>query len=254
MAALVRDTGADGVFLDTLKEGDATLRDTLLGMDPTPVLEGESRVPTARIGDHLLSWAQWMADSEAPGVLRARWYEQRHMLHQTRRWNDDHTDELQSAWMNGVGVLIWDVVFGSHAAWSPRDLSIMRAMRRVQLGLGDHLVHGDWTPLPDALAIEATESGVFGSSYALDGTTLWTFVNRRTEPYRGPVLTVDAAGTWYDLVAGAQIAAGDRPEIEIPARGIGGLLHVSPDATAPAGLADLLAAAAADPLVGGIHG
>ena len=248
VAALVRDTGADGVFLDTLKEGDATLRDTLLGLDPPPVLEGESRVPTARIGDHLLSWAQWMADSQAPGVLRARWYEQRHMLHHTRRWNDDHTDELQSAWMNGVGVLIWDVVFGSYAAWSARDLSTMRAMRRVQVGLGDHLVHGDWTPLPGALAIEATDVGVYGSSWSLDGSTVWTFVNRRTEPYSGPVLTADVAGTWYDLVTGALIPAGDRPEIEIPPRGIGGLFHLSPDANVPADLADLLAAAAADPL------
>ena len=118
VAALVVETGADGVFLDTLKEGDATLRDTLLALDPPPALEGESRVPTARIGDHLLSWAQWMADSEVPGVLRARWFEQRHMMHHTRRWNTDHTDELQSAWVNGVGVLIWDVVFGSYVGWS----------------------------------------------------------------------------------------------------------------------------------------
>ena len=62
-----------------------------------PVLEGESRVSLARIDDHQLSWAQWFADSAAPGVLRARWFERRHMLHHTRRWNRDHSDELQSA-------------------------------------------------------------------------------------------------------------------------------------------------------------
>ncbi len=251
VAALVRETGADGVFLDTLKEGDATLRDALLALSPAPALEGESRVPTARIGDHSLSWAQWMADTKAPGVLRARWYEQRHMMHHTRRWNHDHSDELQSAWINGVGVLIWDVVFGSYVGWSPRDLSIMRAMRRVHRSLGDHLVRGDWAPLPDALAVDATEAGVFGASYELNGTTLWTLINRADQDYSGSVLSVSGEGDWFDLVAGTNVTGLDVVSLEIPARGIGCVLHVAPGAEVPYGLADLLTAAAADPLVPG---
>ena len=35
------------------------------------------------------------------------------MLHHTRRWNRDHTEELHSAWLNGVGVLVWESVFGA---------------------------------------------------------------------------------------------------------------------------------------------
>ena len=62
----------------------------MAGLRPRPVLEGESRVPLARIVDHQASWAQWFADSPVPGVLRARWFEQRHMMHHTRRWNRDH--------------------------------------------------------------------------------------------------------------------------------------------------------------------
>ena len=66
LAALVRELDADGVFLDTMKEANPELIAAL------PVLEGESRVPNQRVEDHLLSWAQWFADSEAPGVMRAR--------------------------------------------------------------------------------------------------------------------------------------------------------------------------------------
>ena len=62
---------------------------------------GRVRVPLARIADHAMSWAQWFADSEVPGVLRANWFERRHMLHHTRRWHRDHLDELHSAWLNG---------------------------------------------------------------------------------------------------------------------------------------------------------
>lgn len=249
VAALVTETGADGVFLDTLKEGDSTLRHRLLALDRPPALEGESRVPTARIGDHLLSWAQWMADSDVPGVLRARWYEQRHMLHHTRRWNADHTDEIHSAWVNGVGVLIWDVVFGSYVGWSERDTSLMRAMRRVHQGLGDHLLCGTWTPLADELTEQATTHGLFGSAFTYDGSTLWTLVNRSAEPFAGPVLGLPAGngGAWYDLVAGVE----RRPDegavtIEVPAQGIAGVLHVPAGAARPDGLTDLLTAAAAD--------
>ena len=84
-------------------------------------LEGESTLPLARIADHQLSWAQWFADSAVPGVIRARWFEQRHMLHHTRRWNRDHSDELRSAWLNGVGMLVWENVFGSWVGWNERD-------------------------------------------------------------------------------------------------------------------------------------
>lgn len=249
LAALVTETGADGVFLDTLRQGDVDLRDVLFKLDPGPALEGESAVPSDQIGEHLLSWAQWMADSEVPGVLRARWFEQRHMMHHTRRWNTDHTDELQSAWLNGVGVLIWDVVFGSYVGWSPRDLSVLRAMRRVHVALADHLVHGHWTPLPGALTVEASSRGIYGASYELAGCTLWPLVNRRDEAFAGPAIT-SGGGTWFDLVAGRTAAdTGSGVEVTIPARAIGGLLHVPDGAEAPAGLAEVLAVAATDPLV-----
>ena len=82
--------------------------------------------------DHHLSWAQWFADSDVPGVIRARWFEQRHMLHHTRRWNRDHADELHSSWLNGTGMLVWDVVFGVWVGWNERDRGLLRTMVGVQ--------------------------------------------------------------------------------------------------------------------------
>ena len=86
----------------------------------TTISRGRSGSPTARV----------------PGVIRARWFEQRHMLHHTRRWNRDHTEELQSAWLNGVGVLVWENVFGSWVGWNERDKAVLRAMRPVQQRYG----------------------------------------------------------------------------------------------------------------------
>lgn len=223
LAAVVRELGADGVFLDTMKEANSELIASL------PVLEGESRVPNQRIEDHLLSWAQWFADSEAPGVMRAHWYERRHMMHSTRRWNRDHSNELQSAFMNGTGILVWDDVFGVWVGWNKRDASTLRSMLRIQRALSEVFVDGEWTPLSSAPV-----PGVYVSTWQRGGVTLFTAVNRGTS---------DAV--WE--IGGFDLGAGraDVSTVTIPARGIAAVLQL--DGDEPVWLRPLLAEAAADP-------
>lgn len=247
LVALLADTGADGLFLDTLPEGRSDLLTALDRLDPVPVLEGESRVPLSRIGDHAASWAEWYADSDVPGVLRAHWFEQRHMMHVVRRWHRDRTADLQMAWLNGVGVVVWDVVFGVPVTWSARDLATLRAMRRTQRALGDWLVHGDWEPLTD-LAAAAHSAGVDGSRWSRAGSCLLTLVNRGDDEYAGPVLPEALADgdRLVDVLTGRD-ASGDT--VRVPARGVGGFLLVPAGIPEPAGLAGLLEAAAAESAV-----
>ncbi len=179
VAEVVRELGADGVFLDTMKEAMPELRSAL----PDAAFEGESTLPLARIADHHLSWAQWFADSAVPGVIRARWFEQRHMLHHTRRWNRSHVEELRSAWLNGVGVLVWENVFGAWVGWSERDRELLRGMVAVQRRWAHLLTHGDWTPL----AAHSDELQVVGSSWRLGDDQLWALANRIDEPFDGEV-------------------------------------------------------------------
>ena len=169
VANVACDLGADGVFLDTMKEAVPEFVAALPGV----ALEGESTVPLARIGDHHLSWAQWFADSAVPGVIRARWFEQRHMLHHTRRWNRDHTDELRSAWLNGIGMLVWENVFGSWVGWSERDRALLKAMTVVQRRHADLLTQGEWTPL----AAYSVDASVVGSRWRQGDAELWTLAN-----------------------------------------------------------------------------
>ena len=183
LSALVRRLGADGVFLDTLKEGDPELLEALDGL----ALEGESRVPLVRVGDHLASWAQWFADSPTPGVLRARWFEQRHMMHHTRRWDRDHGAELRSAWLNGAGVLVWDVVFGVRVDWSPDDVGGLRAMRSAYREHADLFVHGEWEPLTD-LHRGATAAGLVASRWRRAGETYYTVANPTERDHDGLLL------------------------------------------------------------------
>ena len=194
LGELVRELGADGVFLDTMKEARPGLRAAVDAVRTGIAFEGESTLPLARTSDHHLSWAQWFCDSTVPGVLRARWFEQRHMLHHTRRWNRDHLEELHSAWLNGVGVLVWETVFGAWVGWNERDKGLLRAMLPLQRRYAELLATGEWTPL----AAASPDTRVVASRWSDGDTTLWALANR---------------GDAYAGVVGEL-------EVELPAQGI----------------------------------
>jgi len=237
LALIVDELGVDGVFLDTMKEGDRALVAALRESSPPRALEGESRVPNVRIEDHQLSWAQWFDDSEAPGVMRAHWFERRHMMHSTRRWNRDHSSELQSAFMNGTGMLVWDTVFGVWVGWNARDRSTLRRMLRMQRAFGDVFVGGDWVPL-DGASGHALDHGVYASRWSTDEVDVYTLVNRSGKDYTGPALSADhGSGVLWDATAGRIVG----PEgVAVPARGITAIvrekvrgLTTAPDAMGP---------------------
>ncbi|HEU4947527.1 MAG TPA: SUMF1/EgtB/PvdO family nonheme iron enzyme [Kribbella sp.] len=232
-AALVAGLGADGVFLDTLKEGDPAFTKALGQVNPAIVFEGESRLPLARISDHALSWAQWFADTPAPGILRAHLFERRHMMHHTRRWNRDHSDELQSAWVNGCGILVWESVFSAWVGWNPRDRSTLRRMVAAQRAFAPVLIDGDWIPLTPEVPAPAREHGVHGSRFELAEVTFWTLINRGEEDFDGLVLlSEDLAGDWYDVTSGVSLTAdADGVRAVVPGRGVTGIVRVGASAT-----------------------
>jgi sulfatase modifying factor 1 len=200
LASLAAQTGADGIFLDTLAEASAELRGRLDAVAPWIALQSEDLVPLERVADHPLSWMQWPPVSPAPYLLRNRWFEQRHMQHLIRRWNRDRTGELQLAWLNGAGVVIWEDVFGSANPWSPADLAALRQMRPVQRQLGDLFTCGQWRPL-----IPTAQPGIHASQWELDGLRLWTAVNTGELPVTGALIPVDvlAGEQYFDLMTGA---------------------------------------------------
>jgi formylglycine-generating enzyme len=222
IAELVRDLDADGVFLDTMKEAGPALRSAVDDVRRGVAFEGESTVPLERIQDHQLSWAQWFSDSDVPGVLRARWFEQRHMLHHTRRWNRSHAEELHSAWLNGVGVLVWENVFGSWVGWNERDKAVLRAMLPLQREYAGLLATGEWTPLAGhAGGVPPT---VVASRWSGGGTTLWAVANRSDEPFSGELIgagldvAVPAGGIAALVDSERVMTAPGRERAEFPAR------------------------------------
>ena len=184
IAQLIARFNFDGVFLDTLKSAEPAFMAPIRKVRSDLVIAGESTVQQERICDHTMSWAQWFADSEIPGVLRAKYFEPRHMLHQTRRWSRSHIQELQIAWLNGAGMLIWEVVFGSWVGWNKRDVCMWREMVAILRQYTQLIIDGVWEPLT-ALSPEAESAQLYASSFSLGDVQLITIINKSDHDYEG---------------------------------------------------------------------
>jgi len=231
LAEMVHELDVDGIFLDTMNKGGDEFRARLDNSRPGVILEGEGTPPLERISDHHASWAQRFNDSEAPGVLRLKWFERRHLQHQIHRWKFDHTSELHSAWMNGSGMMVWENVFGSWVAWNSRDRSLLRSMLPIQRRF-THLFSGEgWKPL-----VPVEKPDIYASQWTDGKLRLWTLINRANKEVEGTLLKVMATPgqRYFDLIAGLEV----KPAIlgkeinldaKIPARGLGCFLAASPE-------------------------
>lgn len=242
LVEIIQAIEADGIFLDTMDKAATEFRSKLDAARPGVALESELALPLERIHDHHLSWAQWFADSEAPGVLRNKWFERRHTQHQIKRWDRDHTGELHTAWMNGSGMMVWENVFGSWVGWNARDRSLLRSMLPIQRRFAQLFSGEGWTPLAPTL-----QPDVYASEWSGEGLRLWTLVNRSTRTVRGPLLKVVASGEqFFDLIAGNEVIAeqtidGVELHASIPPRGIGCLLAARPPQSTRRSLRSFLA-------------
>ena len=222
LAEVIRRLGADGVFLDTLKNADP---DCVAALDRARAGHRRSKAsrssPLARIADHSLSWAQWFADSTPPGVLRAQLFERRHMQHHIRRWHRDHSGELhlglaQRRRRDGLGGRLRRR--GSAGASATR--ATLRRMRPVQRRLA---------PLARRRASGrrsryASRRALVGSRSRSTRDPLWSLANTSDDRCRVPCRR--PRGRWIAAArrswTGAPLTAS--PRSTVPARGVGAAL------------------------------
>ena len=205
LVELIKAIDADAIFLDTMSNAIEGLREKLDAVRLGVSLESEVLVPLEHIATHPSSWAQSFVD--APGVLRNKWFERRHMQHRIKRWQHDHTPELHTAWMNGTGMVIWENVFGTLVAWNERDKSLLRSMVGIQRRY-HYLFSGEgWAPLVPTL-----NTTIDASLWQADSVRLWTLVNHSEATINGELLTVahQPHAHYYDLITGELVT----PKIE----------------------------------------
>lgn len=224
LAAVIKSIGADGIFLDTMDRGSEEFRQKLDMARMGVALESELALPIEEISTHHMSWAQWFNDSAVPGVLRNKWIEPRHMQHGISRWTGDKSKELQTAWMNGSGMMIWENVFGQWVGWSPRDCYILKTMYGIQHYFSSIFTSDKWIPLVNNILLP----NVYANLWYDDNCQLWTIVNRAYVQAEGALLqiTPDIDYVYYDLVKGQEVFPNESGIIEgqIIPRGIGCIL------------------------------
>ena len=90
-------------------------------------------------------------DSAVPGTSLVRWLDRQQILYENRRYDFDPIREIQRAWMNGHGLVIWENVFGYWSDYSGRSKSWMRLMLPALRRYADHFITATGSPrLPRA--------------------------------------------------------------------------------------------------------
>ena len=97
MAAILREVGADGIFLDTLTDATMEMRRAVDAENEGVVLVPELCPSVEQLDLCSASWAQWPHDPTPPGMPLLKWIEPRHTQYYTRRWERDHRWEMETA-------------------------------------------------------------------------------------------------------------------------------------------------------------
>jgi formylglycine-generating enzyme required for sulfatase activity len=225
LAEMVANLEADGIFLDTMVESPARLREVVDAKRKGVVFEPEGHPGMEEMERCNASWAQWLQAYENIGVLQLKWVEPRHMQHQIRRWDTDHTHELAAAWLNGSGVLVWENIFGSWNPWRWADRAALRRMVPIWRACADLLCQGEWlpyypTPVP----------GVLSSCWRGKDTWLWTFYRmdgQREASLPAPSALRTNQWHWYDVWRGESlqpILRDGSPTLQVPPDRFGAVL------------------------------
>ena len=108
------------------------------------------------------------------------------MLHQTRRWYRSYLDEMLIAWLNGCGMLIWEVVFGSWVGWDEQQSTMWREMVSILRNHHELITNGEWEPLTK-LADDAEASGLYASKFSYGEDALLTIINKSDRDFHGEI-------------------------------------------------------------------
>ncbi|MBN2375332.1 MAG: SUMF1/EgtB/PvdO family nonheme iron enzyme [Sedimentisphaerales bacterium] len=172
LVEMVRVLDVDGIFLDTLGATSRTLRGKLDHIRPGVALVPEIYPDVEQLSLLSASWAQWLNDEYFPGMLKLKWIEPRHMSYQIRRWDKNHRAELESAFFNGSGFMIWENVFGTYNPWPRNNRLISRKMLPILHQYAHLLDSDDWDPYYPCLP-----PNLFAHRWPGDGMTLFTVIN-----------------------------------------------------------------------------
>jgi len=194
LAEMVAALEADGIFLDTMSASSPGLRAEVDARQPGVVFVPEAHPKTEDLPLLAGSWAQFPPNPFSPALLHHKWLEPRHMEFQIRRWNTlvpgtDHAEEIENAFFNGSGMMIWENVFGTHNPWNAQDRAAWRRAVAILRAFSQWFVSSDWEPF-----CRTATPGLFAHRRRWDGVDIFTLVNKGNPSASTPLLDLP----WQD--------------------------------------------------------
>ena len=183
MAEMVAALEADGVFLDTLTGASPALRQAVDAARAGVALVPELGPPVRQVSLCNLSWAQWAADPEPPGMPHLKWIEPRHLQYFTKRWDTSHRDEIETAFFNGSGLLLWENIFGTQNPVTPADALLWKRAAAILRAFPEVFSSTLWDPF-----YPSVQQDVYVHRWPGAPTTLFTLRNLGEPIVHGPLL------------------------------------------------------------------
>ena len=205
LGAVIKEIGADGVFLDTMASDDPGFLAPMERANANIVFNPESVPPTEALSSIAGSWLQ-RNTVVPPDLLTIRWLEPRFSFRAIDRNADEHSDIIQKAFFHGCGQVVWENIFGWWNPWKEEDRALLRRCVRLLRRFSSAFQDRDWQPYV------ATEvDGVYAHLWHRGDTILHTLINETGAPVDGPLLRAPAAAPdgrpmrHYDLWNGTEI-------------------------------------------------
>jgi formylglycine-generating enzyme required for sulfatase activity len=187
LAEIVQAIDADGVYLDTLGETSPAMRHALDNVKPGVVIGTELHPPLEQLSLCSTSWAQWLNDPAPPGMLHLKWIEPRHMQQQIRRWDIGHAAEIETAFFNGAGMVVWENVFAAHNPWDPASRALWKRAVSVLRAFAPEFTGDAWDPF-----VPTRQKDLHAHRWPGKGMDIYTFINTGA-PLEGAELLACAA-------------------------------------------------------------
>ncbi len=186
LADLVAEIGADGIFLDTMTGTGAGLRNAVDRKRKGVAFIPEIHPPIEQLGVCSGSWAQYLNDPFSPGLLHLKWLEPRHAQYQTKRWETSHRAEMETAFFNGSGMMIWENIFGTYNPYPIDERLLWKRCSAILKRYKDIFTSEDWLPFPPTLS-----PNLHAQIWSRDGISLVTFLNTGETLQDAPLIELD---------------------------------------------------------------
>lgn len=205
----MKELGADGLNGDTMNGVTFDFKEAYTRMGYPLVLQPEIHIGDLKmVAWNTMSWGYyWLKWGNppfgyVPGVSLYKWLEPRHQVHVTDRWSVNKTDDLQSAFFNGVGYNTWENIWGIWNQLPERYAAVIRRIRTIYRQFPDVWSSEQWEP-----HIPVMQPGVFASAFPGSTATLYTFINRDSVARSGRQITLAAkrGRRYYDVWNGVEL-------------------------------------------------